>query len=308
MLTSLFRKSTPISYALVLCTALLLFFIQYFNTSDTKIPNQLYIMIGGLVLFFSMFTVNFIIKKNGLSRDSGFAILFFLLLVLFFPAVFTDPNLLLANCFILLAMRRLLSLTSMKATREKIFDASLWIFVAALFHFWAISFILLVFVSLFFNVSRDYRNWILPFIAFFGVAVLFAIYHFTFSTSAWEEIKSQSLTNINLNFLVIENHDLAFYTYIGLAAFFFLSMVGTLSRRPQQVHSGFKKCMAWLVMAFIVFVLSPHKQNTQLIFTVAPLAIISTAFVEYYFQSKWKSEIIIWIVLACACFCFATQL
>lgn len=308
MLTSLFRKSTPLSYALVIITTTVLFFIQYLSTTDLNTPAPLFVLFGFLVLFFSMFTVNFIIKKNGLSRDSGFAILFFLLFLLFFPTVFTNPSLLLSNCFILLAMRRLISLGSMKATREKIFDASLWIFIAAAFHFWAIMFILMVFISIFFNVSRDYRNWILPFIAFFGVAILFAIYHYTISPTAWEGIKNEMFTDINIHYLSSKNLRFAFWTYVGLGGFFFLSLVGTLSKRPQQVHSGFKKCMAWLVLGFLVFLLSPNKQSQQLIFTVAPLAIISTAFIEYFFQSKWKSEIALWTVLSAAYFFFVTQL
>jgi hypothetical protein len=46
----------------------------------------------------------------------------------------------------LLALRRLISLQSMKASKEKIFDASLWVFIASLFHFWSILFIVLIFI------------------------------------------------------------------------------------------------------------------------------------------------------------------
>ena len=66
-----------------------------------------------------------------------------ILFLLFFPSIWNDFNLLISNFFILLALRRLLSMHSAKAPKEKIFDASLWIFFASFFHFWSILFILL---------------------------------------------------------------------------------------------------------------------------------------------------------------------
>jgi hypothetical protein len=122
--------------------------------------------LGLLAVLGSVFITNFISKKNGLSKDSAYTV-FFILLIVFFPSVLDNVNLVVANFFILLAFRRLISLQSLKASKEKIFDASFWIIVAALFQFWSILYLVLVFISIIFHVSRDYRNWFLPFIAFF---------------------------------------------------------------------------------------------------------------------------------------------
>jgi hypothetical protein len=91
--------------------------------------------LGLLAVLGSVFITNFISKKNGLSKDSAYTV-FFILLIVFFPSVLDNVNLVVANFFILLAFRRLISLQSLKASKEKIFDASFWIIVAALFQFW----------------------------------------------------------------------------------------------------------------------------------------------------------------------------
>ena len=98
----------------------------------------------------SVFLTSFISKRNGLSRDSTYVAFFYFLLLIFFPSLLDDTNLILSNFFILLALRRLISLQTLKETKEKIFDASLWIFIAALFQFWSILYILLVFISIIF--------------------------------------------------------------------------------------------------------------------------------------------------------------
>src|SRR3970282_2496096 len=131
---------------------------------------------------------NFVSKKNGLSKNSSYTIFFYLLFLLFFPSILDNINLIFSNLFILLALRRLLSLQSLTASKEKIFDASLWIFVASLFHFWSIIFIVLVFISIMFHVARDYRNWILPFIAFFTAGIIFMLYAAVFDVNILEYV------------------------------------------------------------------------------------------------------------------------
>jgi hypothetical protein len=84
----------------------------------------------------------------------------------------------------------------MKASKEKIFDASLWIILASLFHFWSILFLILVFISIILLVSRDYTNWVLPFIALLAVGILFA-----FFTSIFDINTLQYLENASQNIL-----------------------------------------------------------------------------------------------------------
>jgi hypothetical protein len=203
MITSVFKKSTPINYSFIGIMMILFFFVYQFQ--DTKWTNSLW-RIGEkagilLVVFASVFVSNFIVKKNGLTKDSAFTILFYFLFLLFFPKVLDNYNLLLANFFILLSIRRLVSLQTLKAPKEKIFDAALWVFVASLFHFWAILFIFLVYISIIFHVSRDYRNWLIPFVSLFLASIVFVFYALLFDKSAINTYLSSNGINYGIDYL-----------------------------------------------------------------------------------------------------------
>jgi hypothetical protein len=308
MITSLFRKSTPLNYAFIIIAVTVLFLMYHMARGTEGTVMVLLEKLGLLVVIFaSLFTANFIVKKNGISRDSAYTILFFLLFLVFFPSLMDNPNLLLSNFFILLALRRLISLHSLKASKEKIFDASLWIFVAALFHFWSIIFIVLVFISIIFHVSRDYRNWILPFLAAFTIGAAFLLYAFAFDETLVADLVAKTQTNYSIDYFTDKTQNVALSAYASVSLFFTVSMVFTLSNRPQQLQSSYKKTIASFFIGVIIFVISPVKSNDLLVFTIAPLAFMATAQMEYG-QEGFKDEITLGLLTACSMFLFFLQL
>ena len=178
MITSLFRKTTPLNYAFVIIMVVIFFLIYQFHGGTLTNAVPVMAQKAGLlaILLASIWIVNFIAKKNGLCKDSSYVILFSFLLLLFFPSVLNDPNLIISNFFILLAFRRIISLQSLKFPKEKIFDASLWIFVAALFHFSSILVIILSFSTILIHAARSYRSWLLPFKALYPWCVLVILF------------------------------------------------------------------------------------------------------------------------------------
>jgi hypothetical protein len=264
------------------------------------------ITLGGLI-FASLFIVNFIVKKNGLSKDNSYTILFYLLFMLFFPSVMDNINMILANFFILFALRRLMSLHSLKAHKEKIFDASFWIFVAALFHFWSILFIILVFISIFFHVSRDYRNWLLPFIAFFAAIMAFGFFALIFDETRIAHVFESMKINIRIDYFTNIYQNLAISLYAAIAVFFIASLVLTYSTRPLMLHSSYKKIIMAFLTAVAVYVISSNKSNDLLLFTIAPLAMMATSHIEVT-QLKWQKEVVLAGVILCSLISYFTQL
>lgn len=309
MITSVFKKSTPLNFVLVVFLMLSVFFIYQIQNLTGFDSAVLVIQKVGIlvVLLGSTFVSNFISKKNGLSKDSSFTIFFYFLFLLFFPSVLDNINLIFANFFILLALRRLLSLQSLKASKEKIFDASFWIFVAALFHFWSILYLVLVFISIIFHVARDYKNWILPFIAFFAVGIVFALCSLIFDISAVEYINSSVKTSFEINYFTNNYQNGALSIYATVALFFVISMFSSLSSRPHVTHTSFKKIIASFFIGIIIFLVSSNKSNEILLFTVAPLAIMATAHIETP-QLKLKQEMVMVVLIACSLFTFFSQL
>ncbi len=309
MITSIFKKSSVLNYGLIIFLFLASFFI--FQTSDLAhkiVENKLTANLLLITLLIaSFFLVNFIVKKNGLTKNSSYTILFFLLFLLLFPVVFNNSNLLFANFFLLLSMRRLISLQTLKAPKEKIFDASMWIFIASLFHFWCILFIVLVYISIIFHVSRDYRNWLLPFVAFVTTAVVFFGVALYFDKTWIDHILNQTQTHFELDYFTnnYQNAALSFYVVIGL--YFLFSMIFSLTNRPLILQASYKKMIFGFIIGSIVFILSPQKDNAMLLFTFFPLAVMTTNNIEYS-QNKMYQEIVLLLLIAGSFFAFFAQL
>lgn len=309
MITSVFKKSTPLNYILVVFLILVFFLIYQFQDLSWMNTGVMIFHRIGLITFLlaSVFITNFVVKKNGLSKDSSYTIFFYFLFLIFFTSVLDNLNLILANFFILLALRRLISLQSLKASKEKIFDASLWIFVAALFHFWSILYILLVFISIIFHVSRDYRNWILPFIALFTATIIFMLFAIFFGIDVVNYITKSVTVNFKIDYFVNNYQNGALSIFVSIALFFLVSMFSTLSNRPLLLHTSFKKIIACFFIGIVIFLISSNKSNDLLIFTFAPLSIMATAHIEMA-QQKLKQELVLGIFILCSLFAFFSQL
>jgi hypothetical protein len=309
MITSVFKKSTPLNYSLVVILILVFFFM--FQIKDPSWVTSYFLAFQkvSLLCFIlaSFFMVNFIVKKNGLSKDNGYAILFYLLFILFFPTIFNNANIIYANFFILLALRRLISLQSLKASKEKIFDAAFWIFIASLFQFWSILFLILVYISIIFHVSRDYRNWVLPFIALLAVTILFYMTSLILNFDAITFIQERAVIDFRIDYFKNNYENAALSIYTAVALFFVTSMLMTLSNRPQIVHSSYKKIVACFFIATFVYIISPNKSNDLLLFSIAPLTIMATSHVEYM-QQKLNNEIVYYTLIVCSLFTFFSQL
>lgn len=309
MFTSLFRKSTPLNYSLLIIGVVFSFFLYQISNQSASFTWILLLQkttILGLILA-SLFTINFITKRNGLSKDSSYSILFYFLLLQFFPSVWNNLSLLISNFFILLALRRIISIQSLKAPKEKIFDASIWIFIASLFHFWSILFIILVFIAIFFHVARDYRNWFLPFIAFFTVATIVVFFSLMFRTDWINYLLKNASVNYKFDYFENNYQNLAFSIYVTIALFFLFSLLLTLSKRPLILHSSFKKIIIAFLIGIAVLIVSPYKSNDLLLFTFAPLSIMATSHIEMP-QSKLNQEIVLAVFMICGLFCFFSQL
>lgn len=308
MITSLFRKSTPLNYSIVIIAVVFFFFVFQIGHATGENSMWHYAMKFSLLsfIFASLFIANFIVKKNGLSKDSAYTVLFYLVFLLFFPTVLDNFRLVLANFFILLSMRRLVSLHSLKATKEKIFDASLWIFLAAFFHFWSILFIVLVFISILFHAARDYRNWFLPVIAFFTSVTVFLLFSLLIDKSWITSLVANAQFDLKINYFANNYQNAALSVYATIAIFFLVSLLMSLSNRPIILHSSYKKIIWWFVMGIVIFVISPNKSNDLLLFTFAPLAIMGTSHIEMA-QVNWQKDVILLAVIASGVFAFFVQ-
>lgn len=291
MIASLFNKSRPINYVLI--SLLLVVFYFLYLTKDFSWTTYYFTIVQKigllLILIVSLFLVRFITKRNGLSKDNSYAAFLFFIFLILFPTTLVNTNIVLANFFLLLALRRLISMQSLVTPKEKIFDASFWIFVASLFHFWCILFLILVFISIIFHVSRDYRNWLIPFIAFFAVLVLFVLTVLIVDRDLLAFVAEKMQISFDFTYFenVFQNIALAFFS--SVAVLFFATQVLALQNRPLNMQSSYKKILFTFLLGVAVYVLSASKNNSFLIVTFFPLAVLGTNFLEGL-DNKWLKE------------------
>ena len=300
MITSVFSKSRPINYILITILLITCFLLFQFRTNLSTITT---IEIGKkavllLLLIGSLFITNFITKKNGLSKDNSYTFLLFFVFLILFPNTLSNANLIISNALILLALRRLISMQSLITPKEKIFDASIWIFIASLFNFWCILFILLVFTSIIFHVSRDYRNWIIPFIALFTVVIITTMLSLAFYPDFIENYSQMIKLDLNLNYIQNIFQNVAVGIYIVIALIAFVTMLFILPNKMSNLQASYRKIIFAFIIGLAVYFFSQNKDNSYLIYTFVPVAIMLTNYLETI-QKFWiKEGIVVTLVLA----------
>ncbi|KOS07089.1 hypothetical protein AM493_14380 [Flavobacterium akiainvivens] len=309
MLASFFKKSRPINYAII-GAALLLFYVLYLIREGEWLQNPIMMArkAGLLVLLAaSLFLTGFVTVKNTLTKNNTYALLLFMLFLVLFPTTMSNDNIIIANFFLLLALRRLISLQSLITPKEKIFDASFWIFAASIFHFWSLSYIVLVFISIIFHVASDYRNWIIPIIAFCTVGILYFMAGLILGHGFFEHVQEQ--LSISFDFTYFENvyQNIALAIFASIALLFTVPYIPSISSKPLNLQSSHKKILASFLLGAGIYALSNNKNNSYLAFTFAPLAIMGANYIQAH-PNKWVREAIVMGIAVVAIAIFVLQL
>ncbi len=309
MIASVFGKTRPFNYLTIGILLFVFFITKNIIASETNVSLGYYLQefLLFVVVFASSFLINFIALKNELTKTNNYALLLYFVFLLFFSSYFQNKNIIIANFFLLLALRRLISLKSMVSTKEKIFDASFWILIAALFHFWSLFYIVLVFIAIMLHVSRDYRNWVVPFIALVAVTLLFFLVNSFFDNSLLSSLLSK--TYISFDFYYFENiyQRLAFALFTSLSLFAFVLQIFDIPNKALNMQSSHKTILFSFLLGIGIYIISANKNNGSLAFCFGPLAIIGANFIEKM-ESKWLKEIMVYALVGCAVFFYVLQL
>ena len=309
MLASVFSKTRPFNYLVIGILSLVFFILKTISTASADATWVYYAEELGLFLLVlgSVFLTNFIALKNGLTKGNNYALLLFFVFLLFFSSMFQNKNIIISNFLLLLALRRLISLKSLLSTKEKIFDASFWILLAALFHFWSIFYIVLVFIAIILHVSKDYRNWIIPFIALLAVTILFFLANSLLDNSLMSTLLSK--TYISFDFYYFDNvyQRIALAVFTSISLFAFVLHIFDIPNKALNMQSSHKTILFSFILGVGIYVLSANKNNGSLAFCFAPLAIIGANFIEKI-ENNWVKEIVVYSLLAFGVFFFIMQL
>lgn len=297
MIASVFKNSKPINFVIVL---VILFFAIFFinfrelnsSYSIDKIIKPVFVFV---IYAFTVFLLNFIVVKNKLNDQNSYHILLFSVFLIYLPKSLTDIELLLSNVFILLALRRIISLRSQINVKKKLFDASFWIAIASLFYFWSILFLLLVFIALFLFSDNRIKNWIIPFTGVLTVSVFVVSYHLVRYNSI--ELLYSYLPRFNFDFSNY-NFKTIIFAITLLISFGIWSTIFYIKKIKNQLKifkPSHKIIIGMALISLLAVVFSEEKTTSEFIFLFAPLTIIINNYIEII-EENWFKEIFLFLL------------
>ncbi len=298
MITSVFSKSKPINFIIVFLIALIAFVITIYKSDVEEL--SFFTIVKLVMLFigvcFSILILNFIVEKNNLSLKNNYEILLLSLFCLLIPQTTANAFMVASNCFVLLGLRKVLSLQSKKKVKKKLFDAALLLGVASLLYFWSILFFILIFIAIIYYAEVDVKNWIVPFLGvltlyIMATAILLLVNEDFFDIDAILPKVSFDLTNYNsIQYIVSITMLVSFGIWSSL---FYLK---DIRKKKRTYRPSYKIIFAATILATLILIISPEKNGSEFLFLFAPLSIIITNYIETI-EDKWFKELFLFCIL-----------
>ena len=249
------------------------------------------------VVLTSLFVLDFFVSKNNLTKKNSYKILMFGLFMAVLPETLGNSKLLIANLFILLALRRIISLRSRKEIKKKLFDATFWISLATLLFFWASLFYILIFVALFLYAIADVKNWIIPLVGIVAVAIIAASVMIVMDIDIEHYLHgffdvSFDYTPLNSKRIIIATTLLL--SYGVWSSFYFMR---NIKHQLKTYKPSFILVIISSLIALLIILVSPYKDGSEFIFLFAPLAIMVSNYLEIIEERWFKESLIILLMV-----------
>jgi len=298
MITSIFSKSKPINFIIVFFITLLAFVLANLKLQNEPIVFSFIIekTIIFSICYLSILTLNFIVGKNSLTHKSNFEILLYCLFLLMIPQTLLNDRIIVSNFFILLALRRILSLRSQISLKKKLFDASFWIAIAALFYLWAILFFILIFVILTLYTDNKAKNWIVPFAGLITVFLISTSYSVMVYDDFFEVFNISFKTSFDFSDYNSLKHIIAITILLSFGIWSSIFYLKSLKNKLKKFRPVFKAVFVMMLIAFSIVIIAPSKTGSEFLFLFAPLAIIITNYIEMI-QEKWFKELFLIVLI-----------
>ena len=298
MIANFFNQTKPINFLLLSILVFFIYLAALINVDSAPLnffffaKNSLFIFLAILTVF----VINFIIRKNALTEDNSFAILFYILMSSYFPNTYINEGVFISNFILLFAFRRIYSLRSSIETKEKIFDSAFWIGIASLFYVWSLFYLILVYAGILIFRKIEWRNFIIPIIGVF--TPVFLSYTYLLAFDDLERFNNLWELRFDFSFEAYNSyHYLIPLALIGIVAI--IAIVPT-TKRSLLAKIDFKATWTLLtvhiLISIIVAMLAPEKNGAELIFLFFPLSVLFANYIQVI-NRYWIKESIIYIFI-----------
>lgn len=282
MIANFFSKTKPANVFSIGTMLFVYYFTATFLLHSGELSLQFLVKRAGFFIWLVLFLmiVNFIIKKNKLTKDNSYPSLLMVFLLGTFPEAMFSSSIVLANIVLLFGFRKIYSLRSGLDTKLKIFDACFWIGISTLLYSWSIFYVLLVYVSVIIYQKLTVKNLFIPIVGFITPMLIYFTYCLYFESAAF--FYGRFNYEINLDF--------SSYTSLKLLIpLLFLSMVLVWSLfkvtpKVVSIRNNFK--FSWdvlinhLLISAVIVLVAPTKNGSELFFFIFPSAVIISNLVQ----------------------------
>jgi len=295
MISSFFNRAKPIHLVITSSIVLVVFILAKFYALTT--PFSLLLLVKQAVLFLiclaTIFVFDFLVSRNNLTKKNSYKILLFSLFIALLPATILNSKVLIANLFVLLAIRRIISLRTNKEIKKKLFDASFWISLATLFYFWAIFFYILIIAGLILYRIVDIKNWIIPITGAITVGILWVSFMILVGQNFMEYFNSQIDMSFDFSPLNSKRTIISSTIILSYGIWSLLYMLRYLKAKSKKSRPSFMIIIFSVIIALLIVAVAPNKNSSELLFLFAPISIIVTNYLETI-SEKWFKEILLY--------------
>ena len=298
MITSIFNKSKPINFIIVFIVTILAFLVARVGTVSYPITSAYVfkqLTIFGICLV-TLIVFNFIITRNSLTKKNSYETLLFSFFLLMIVETTLNSNILLSNFFVLLGLRRIISLRSQKSIKNKIFDGALWIAVASLFYFWAILFFVVIILSLLLYTDNNLKHWLIPFLGVSTVFVIAVSISILVYNDYFAIFKGTPVVNYDFSVYNSTRYLVAITVLLSFGIWSSIFYLQDIKKKKKASRASFKIIIIAAIIAFVVMLLAPVKKGSEFLFLFAPLSIIVANYIEII-PEKWFKEVFLWILV-----------
>jgi hypothetical protein len=305
MIANFFNKTKPATIFIIAALLFVYYFTATFLLHSAELSVQFLIKRIGFFILLGLFLliVNFIVKKNKLTKDNLYALLLIVFLLGTFPEAMFSYSIVLANMALIFGFRKIYSLRSGLDTKLKLFDACFWIGIATMLYSWTIFYMLLVYVAMIIHQKLTIKNLFIPIVGFLAPMLIYFTYCLYFEDAAFFYNKFNY--EINLDFS-------SYTSLILLIPVIFLSMVlfwslVKVTPKVLSIRNNFK--FSWdvlinhLLISAVIVLLAPTKNGSELFFLIFPSAVIISNLVQLT-KSKIFRNLILYVFLLISVFVY----
>ena len=296
MITSIFSKSKPINYIIVMVVLVIAFALHFFY--EVKDGNYTIISFIALSIgLFYVFITDFVISKNDLTKRNSYGIMLLALFFVIFPEVFGNINIMVANLLVLFALRRLFSLHTKRDLTKKFFDAVFWIAVSALFYTWAVLYLFVVFIALGYYWQNEGKYIAVSLFGVVTVFILLVLYNIVFK----DQYLSQTNFDFSYGFDFLDYNSLSeIIKFTVVLALYLWSLIFYLKNTSEK-NKTLKPIHTLIILAsfiaIIIAVLAPVKNGNEIVFFMLPFSIIVANYIETIDKLWFKEMLVVLLIL-----------